>query len=89
MLDYTILYIYIYIFFFSKNSFDKLVHLVGFIIRIYHDARSSEYIYIYIYIYICIYIYILLLKKIHFFSKTSGPVLGPLQPHVERVPGFY
>ena len=25
-----------------KNKFEKLVHLVGFIIRIYHDARSSE-----------------------------------------------
>jgi len=28
--------------FYSKNKFDKLVHLVGFIIRIYHDARSPE-----------------------------------------------
>jgi len=28
--------------FYSKNKFEKLVHLVGFIIRIYHDARSSE-----------------------------------------------
>ena len=27
----------------SKNKFEKLVHLFGFIIRIYHDARSSEY----------------------------------------------
>ena len=27
--------------FYSKNRFEKLVHLVGFIIRIYHDARSS------------------------------------------------
>jgi hypothetical protein len=26
----------------SKNKFEKLVHLVGFIIRIYHDARSPE-----------------------------------------------
>ena len=26
----------------SKNKFQQLVHLVGFIIRIYHDARSSE-----------------------------------------------
>ena len=25
----------------SKNKFKKLVHLVGFVIRIYHDARSS------------------------------------------------
>jgi hypothetical protein len=28
--------------FHSKNKFENLVHLVGFIIRIYHDARSSE-----------------------------------------------
>ena len=26
----------------SKNKFEILVHLVGLIIRIYHDARSSE-----------------------------------------------
>ena len=28
--------------FYSKNKFEKLVHLVGFVIRIYHDARSHE-----------------------------------------------
>ena len=28
--------------FYSRNKFEKLVHLVGFIIRIYHDARSPE-----------------------------------------------
>ena len=28
--------------FYSENKFEKLVHLVGFIIRIYHDARSTE-----------------------------------------------
>ena len=28
--------------FYSKNKFEILVHLVGFIIRIYHDARSPE-----------------------------------------------
>ena len=28
--------------FYSKNIFEKLVHLVGFIIKIYHDARSPE-----------------------------------------------
>ena len=26
--------------FYSKNKFEKLVNLVGFIIRIYHDVRS-------------------------------------------------
>ena len=28
--------------FYSKNKFEELMHLVGFIIRIYHDARSPE-----------------------------------------------
>ena len=28
--------------FYSKNKFEKLVHLIGFITRIYHDARFSE-----------------------------------------------
>ena len=28
--------------FYSKNKFEKLVHLVGSIIRIHHDARSPE-----------------------------------------------
>jgi len=28
--------------FYSKNKFEKLVHLVGFIVGIYHDARSSK-----------------------------------------------
>jgi len=28
--------------FYSKNKFEKLVHLVGFITRIYHNAQSAE-----------------------------------------------
>ena len=28
--------------FYSKNKFEKLVHLVAFIKRMYHDARSPE-----------------------------------------------
>jgi len=28
--------------FYFKNKFEKLVHLVGSVIRIYHDARSPE-----------------------------------------------
>ena len=28
--------------FYSQNRFEKLVRVIGFIIRIYHDARSSE-----------------------------------------------
>ena len=31
-----------YVELYSKNKFEKLVHLVGFIIRISHDARSPE-----------------------------------------------
>jgi hypothetical protein len=27
---------------YSKNKSEKLVHLIGFIIRLYHDARSSQ-----------------------------------------------
>ena len=28
--------------FYSKNKLEKIMHLIAFIIRIYHDARSSE-----------------------------------------------
>jgi hypothetical protein len=28
--------------FYSKKKFENLVHLVAFIVRIYHDARSPE-----------------------------------------------
>ena len=28
--------------FYSKNKFEELVHLVGFIVRIYHDSQPSE-----------------------------------------------
>jgi len=28
--------------FYSKNKFEKFVHVVCFIIRIYHDARSPD-----------------------------------------------
>ena len=28
--------------FYSKNKYEKLVHLVGFVTKIYHDARSPE-----------------------------------------------
>jgi len=40
---------------YSKNKFEKLVFLGGFIIRIYHDARSSEcQIYLYVVVLSCI-----------------------------------
>ena len=32
-----------YVEFYSKNKFEKLVHVADFIIRIYHDARSPEH----------------------------------------------
>jgi hypothetical protein len=28
--------------YYSKNKFEKLIHVIGFIIRIYYDARSPE-----------------------------------------------
>jgi hypothetical protein len=31
-----------YVEFYFKNKIEKLFHLLGFIIRIYHDAQSSE-----------------------------------------------
>ena len=31
-----------YVEFYSKSKFEKLVNLVGFVIRIYHDARSPK-----------------------------------------------
>ena len=31
-----------YVEFYSRNKFEKLVNLVGFIIRIYHDALPPE-----------------------------------------------
>ena len=31
-----------YVEFYSKNKFEKLVHPVSFVMRIYHNARSSE-----------------------------------------------
>jgi len=34
--------IYLLYLFYSKNKFEKSAHLVGFFIRIYHDARSPE-----------------------------------------------
>jgi len=41
--------------FYSKNKFQKLVHLVGFIIRIYHDEQSPErQIYICVFPFLCI-----------------------------------
>ena len=49
--------------FYSKNKFEKLVHLVGFVIRIYHDARSPKlqiymYVCMYVCVRVCVYIYI-------------------------------
>jgi hypothetical protein len=48
--------------FYSKNKFKKLVHLVGFFIRIYHEARSAE----------C-----LTLKKCLKYLKNKASVLKP------------
>jgi len=45
--------------FYSKNRLEKLVHLVGFIIRIYHDARSPKRQIIIIIIYLCLLLLLL------------------------------
>ena len=46
----------------SKNNFEKLVHVVGFIIKIYHDARSPErQIELYFYLYLIIIIIIIII----------------------------
>ena len=56
--------------FYSKNKFEKLVHLVGFIIRIYSNARLPER-QIVIYVYKRMYIY--------------APALEPAAPTVFMV----
>jgi len=47
--------------FYAKNKFEKLVHLVGFIIRLYHDARSPER-QIHLCLFVCLFIAYLLEK---------------------------
>ena len=39
--------------FISENKFEKLVHLVGFIVRNHHDARSPEPQNVFIYLFLC------------------------------------
>ena len=39
--------------FYLKNKFEELVHLVGFIIRIYHDARSPDHKLLFSYMPLC------------------------------------
>ena len=49
--------------FYYKNKFEKLVHLVGFIMRMYHDARSSE----------ChIHMYTIKILKVSILKMTRG-----------------
>ena len=52
--------------FYSKNKFEKLVHLFGFIIRIYDDARSPERENEFL-----VYMYSLFCYNIHLIGVTS------------------
>ena len=38
-----------------QNKFEKLVHLDGFIIRIYHDARSPERQSVQLYVFVVLF----------------------------------
>ena len=58
--------------FYSKNKFEKLVHLLGVIVRIYHDARSPE-------LQNCFYIIILIIQT---FQRHTD--LEPLRFTVEK-----
>ena len=60
----------------SKNKFAKLMHLVGFIIRIYHDARSPERQICWLYV---------VNKDIFSFPHPSRPNLRHTQPPVQRI----
>ena len=63
--------------FYSKNKFEKLMHLVGFIIRIYHDARSPEHqITTYIHIHVCQNIYIYIYFKEIIFILFNQYIIG-------------
>ena len=55
--------------FYSKNKFQKLVNLVGFIIRMYHDARSPER---HTNILLCRTKYINTILFYHYTSNTTG-----------------
>ena len=51
---------------YSKNKYEKLVHLVGFITRIYHDARSPDR-------YVILSVTAITLLLISFIAKTFIP----------------
>jgi len=53
--------------FYSQNKSEKFVHLIGFIIRINHDARSSEY---QIQLYAILTQYVLYLSTLHSFGMA-------------------
>jgi len=54
--------------FHSKNKFEKLVHLVGFIIRIYHEARSHERQKC-----VCVCVFVCVQQRSVFFKKSRKP----------------
>jgi len=61
--------------FYSKKKFEKLVHLVGFIIRIYDDARSPErHLFFYLNIFQLVYIYAqhVRIQNLVYYSYSMG-----------------
>jgi hypothetical protein len=57
--------------FYSKNKFQELVHLVGFILRIYHDARSPDVSLCKLfYVWSCMYIFLSPTPDLIFFYST-------------------
>ena len=57
--------------FYSKNKFEKLLHLVGFVIRIYHDARSPECHSVWLLFYECRCIVYIIMYSLHYYVQFT------------------
>jgi len=67
--------------FYSKNKFEKLMYLVGFIIRIYHDARSAER-QNHQYIFPVLFVFSLFLPfRLSLFGDIPSLYFLPVRPH--------
>jgi len=58
---------------YSQNKFEKLVNIVGFIIRIYHDARSDESHNLHTCLFVYIYIPKYKQRKTHVHTHMRAP----------------